>query len=146
MKGIIMNLQERVQRMLEGEQRRRIVALKWISEIEEILLPVSEDIWGTGDNFAGIPSNTITLTKLDKDNKKKNTCIYFRYINHEEIDTEYVGFYECNNCNVFGKPLEELRGKEFWYAIQTIMGWIPQVIAMMDRREESRNALLDKIK
>lgn len=141
------NLQERVQKMLEGETKRRDVALSWISEIEGILLPISEDIWSAGDDFGSGPTYTVTLTKNDKENKKKDTCIYFRYKNYESTDTECIGFYDNSftNCNRWGKSVENLKGQEFWYAVQVIMGWIPQLIEVMDEREEIRNDLLAKI-
>jgi len=148
-KGNIMNdLQDRVQKILKVEAKRRDIALKWVCEIKDILLPISEDIWGTGENFGGIPSSTITLTEFNKDKKEEDTSIYFRYNNYDIIETEYVGFYDNSftNCNLWGKSLEDLRGKDFWYAIKVILGWIPQVIEAMDKREERRNALLAKIK
>lgn len=141
-------LQERVQKMLDGEIKRREIALKWMNEVEEILLSASEHIWGTGDNFGDMPTNTITLIKIDKEGKKKDTCIYFRYVEHRgSNNTEYTGFYDNSEteCNTWGKSIEDLHGKEFWYAIQIIIDWIPQVIDMMDKREESRTALLSKI-
>jgi hypothetical protein len=141
------NLQERVQKMLEGETKRRDVALKWIDEIKEILLPVSQDLWGIWEAFSGDPTNTITLSKYDENNKKKRTFIYFRYKDYEAMETEYVGFYDNTfiQGNTWGKPIEQLRGEDFWCAIQVIMEWLSQVIEMMDERENSRNALLDKI-
>jgi len=142
------NLQERVQTMVNGENKRRSVALNWISEVEEILLPVSEHMWGNGDSFGDIPSYTITLTKLDKDNKKRDTCIYFRYKLHEGMNkNECVGFYDNSSTdgNMWGDSVTDLKGKDFWYAIQIIVEWIPQLINNMDKREESRNVLLEKI-
>ena len=144
------NLQERVQKMLEGEKKRREIALKWVEEITEILTSVGKDMWGGGDSFGGeLYTNTITLTKINKDNKKKNTDIYFRYDDHYGTDdTECSGFYDCSEtqCNVWGTSIDELNGKEFWYAIQVIIDWIPQVIEGMNKREKSRSALLKKIK
>lgn len=135
------DLQERVQKMLDGEAKRRDIALKWLGEIEEILLPASEDIWGEGDNF-GDPSYTITLTKFDGNNKKIDSQIYFRYADGD------TGFYDGSktHCNRGGEPIEDLKGSKFWAAIRIIIDWIPQIIEEMDKREESRNALLTKIR
>lgn len=143
------DLKERVQRMLDGENKRREVALKFINEVEKVLLPVAEDIWGTGDNFDSIPSNAIILTKIDKEGKKKDTEIYFRYVEFRgTTDNEWTGFYDGTNTymNVWGKDIAELRGKDFWYCIQIIIDWIPQVIEAMEKRQISRDQLLSKIK
>lgn len=143
------DLKEKVQAMLDGEKKRREIALKWLSEVEEILLPVAEDIWGNGDTWAGgMFTGTRSLTKKNKDGNIKETEIYFRFKNFEGTnDIEYTGFYDGSECemNTWGKLIEDLRGKEFWYAIQIIIDWIPQVIEIMDKRQISREQLLSKL-
>jgi len=43
------NLRIKVQQMLEGEKKRREVALKFIEQVQEILEPAAPDIWGHND-------------------------------------------------------------------------------------------------
>lgn len=142
------DLQERVKRMLNGEAKRRDVALQWINEVQEILEEVAEDIWGTGDIFGGMPSNTITLERLNRENNKVDSNIYFRYVDYiGPRDSEYIGFYENSKAlgNIGGKPISELQGKDFWLAVRIIMDWIPQITKLMDEKEAVRNALTDKL-
>jgi len=42
----------------------------------------------------------------------------------------------------WGRPIEELRGREFWYAIQVLIEWVPLVAELMDKKEKSRDELL----
>jgi len=140
------NLQERVQRMLDGEKKRREIALKWLEEVTEVIKPVAEDIWGSGVNFGGgMETYTTDILKIDKEGKKREAGIYFRY---KKLYEEYTGFYDDTNCNcnTNGTPIEDLRGKDFWYSIQVIIDWIPQVLEAMEKREISRDQLLEKIK
>lgn len=143
------NLQERVEKMLEGETKRRETALKWLQEIESILIDVAEDIWGSGISYYGDEEGTYTvdLVKTAKNGKKEDSGIYYRYRTHNgENCWEDTGFlYEKSGYNFWGKPVENVRGKEFWYAIQIIIDWLPQVVEAMDKREESREKLLQKI-
>jgi len=46
---------------------------------------------------------------------------------------------------VWGTPIEELKGKQFWYAIQCILEWIPIVSEAIDKRGKSRAKLLSLI-
>jgi hypothetical protein len=136
--------------MLEGEQKRREIALRWVAEIENILEPAAEDTWGGGVMYYDYdPTYTIDVTKIDKEGKKKETGIYYRYREHVgQTRVDGCGFYQNNGGegNVWGASLNKLRGREFWYAIQCIIEWIPQVIDAMDKREESRQELLEKIR
>lgn len=134
--------------MLDGESKRRDTALEWVDEVTEILEEVAEDVWGKGDNFGGMPSNTITLTKLDRENNAVDSSIYFRYVGYSgPRDSEAIGFYDNSYtfANVGGTPLSDLQGKDFWLAIRVIMDWIPQLTKTLDKVENTRNALLDKL-
>jgi len=141
------NLQERVQRMVDGERKRREVALRFLQEVQEILEPAAPDIWGTGE---GEPDceNYVTLTRLTEDGKKKKTGIYFRYRNHYGTnETEYPGFYDHSHYGYgcWGKPVEDMKGRDFWYCIQVIIEWLPQVAKQMEKKSAGREALLEKI-
>lgn len=142
------NLQEKVQSMLNGEKKRREIATRFLNEVEEILLPAAEDIWGKhydGDSY----TDAVYLTKKDKEGKISRTDIYFRWksIGNNFGYNEYSGFYteEGNGIPAGGISITEHRGADFWYAIQVIIDWIPQVIEAMEKRNISREQLLSKI-
>jgi hypothetical protein len=142
----LQQLQERVQRMLDGEKKRREVALKWLQEVESILLDSAMDIWGMyggANNY--YDQYTVNVTKIDKDGNESDTSIYFRYVSSKG---ETEGFYDKmgnNQYNIDGESIEYLSGSEFWGDIKTIINWIPLVVKEIDNKEESRNDLLRKI-
>lgn len=129
------DLQEKVEKMLDGEKKRREVALKWISEIEDILLPASKDIWGDGDVFGDVPSWAVEITD----------DVYFKY----SPVCGNVGFYNhipgCSEGNTSGELVENIQGSEFWYTVQVIMKWLPHVIDVMDKEAVSRDVLIAKL-
>jgi hypothetical protein len=139
------NLEERIQKMLNGEKKRREVALNWLHTIEEILFPVAQDIWGSGNCYGGFSEGTgaTTITRKTKDNKIEDTEIYFRYI----AGREDCGFYYGNDYipDYDGKNISNIKGKEFWYSIQVIIDWVSRLPEIMDKREDSREKLLAKI-
>jgi len=141
----ILDLQNSVQLMIDGEQKRRDRALKFIEKLQEILETVARDIWGNGEN--DMTDGIVYITRI-KNDKKEKTEIYFRYLNHNfDNRTEYHGFYDdqYSGYPFNGKEIEKLRGKDFWYAIQIIIDWIPIVNNMIDKRNQSREELLQKI-
>lgn len=144
-----MNLQElseKVQAMLDGEKKRREVALEFVNRLTEILEPVAQDVWGVGYEHCG----AVYVWRLRKDNdKRENTDIYFRYKTHYgEKDSETIGFYdgEMKGGPYWGTPIEDLRGKDFWYAIQVLIEWVPLVAALMEKQAASRQELLGLLK
>jgi len=44
----LQQLSEKVQAMLDGEKKRREVALEFVQRLQDILEPVAKDIWGDG--------------------------------------------------------------------------------------------------
>ena len=44
------NLQVKVQSMLDGEKKRREVAIQFTNILHNILIDVAEDIWGNGES------------------------------------------------------------------------------------------------
>lgn len=140
-----MNLQElseRVQAMLDGEKKRREVALEFAQKLQDILEPVAPDLWGDGCEN----SDAIYVWRLRKDNlKRENTDIYFRYSTHYgQKRDEVPGFYdgEMSGGPYWGRPIENLRGREFWYAIQVLIEWVPLVAELIDKKSASRDELL----
>ena len=138
----LQQLSEKVQAMLDGEKKRREVALEFAQKLQDILEPVAKDIWG--DGYEGF--NAIYVWRLRKDNlKRENTDIYFRYSTHYgQSRDESPGFYdgEMSGGPYWGRPIENLRGREFWYAIQVLIEWVPLVAELIDKKSASRDELL----
>lgn len=143
MKQDLAFLQEKVEKMLEGEKRRREMALKFVDKVAEILEPVAPDIWGSGEDpyFDGV----VRVTKK-KNDEIVQSGIYFRYKKHVADNyVEVPGFYYAPYDLLWGTSVEELRGSDFWYAVDVILKWIPRVIEMIEKREKGRAELLSKI-
>lgn len=138
-------LENKVQSMLDGEKKRREVGIEFINKVAEIMEDVATDIWGTGSNCEF--ENIVWLTRINKEGKKQETTIYFRWEEHNtQNGCEEVGFYDSIEYPVWGTDVTEQKGADFWYAVQVIKDWIPQVIEMIDKREKSRQTLLDLLK
>jgi hypothetical protein len=141
-----MNLQklsEKVQAMLDGEKKRREVALNFVEKLQEILEPVASDVWGEGyDNISAV-----YIWRIKKDTEKKEyTDIYFRYSTYRgNSDNEHIGFYdgEMAGFPLWGKGIEDLRGRDFWYVIQVLIEWVPLVAELIDKKQSSRDELLN---
>jgi hypothetical protein len=138
-------LEKKVEAMLNGEKKRREVAIQWLGKVEAILIPVAPDIWGDGK------TNDHTAATPVKNQENTDTVYYmyyFRYEKHEgEYDTEYTGFYygamyDNDDC-VWGQPVAELKGTDFWHAIRTIVEWIPVVEKLLDEKSQSREKLCE---
>jgi len=126
--------------MLQGEQKRRGIALRWVDEVTSILSDVGADIWGMGTSVYGEYTEAIYIG---------NNGIYFRYKTHygKYPLQEDMGFYfqEQGYSLIWGKEIEEMRGKHFWWAIRCILEWLPEVLKLMEEKEISREALLKKL-
>ena len=143
------NLQERIEKMLEGEKKRREVALRFIEELKETVLPVAEILWGEGTEEGKKQDSEYTAIWLPKkkENASYSTNVYFRFENWQGTDdTERPGFYYKGQYDygmkVWGTPLEDIKGKDFWYCIHLLIEWIPQLIELIDKKNESRDRLI----
>jgi len=138
----LQQLSEKVQAMLDGEKKRREVALEFVQRLQDILEPVAKDIWGDGCENA----DAIYVWRTRQDNlKRENTDIYFRYDTLcGSRSAEYTGFYdgEMSGGPYWGRAIEDLRGREFWYAIQVLIEWVPLVAGLIDKKFASRQELL----
>lgn len=146
------DLQTRIEKMLEGEKKRREVALRFVEELKETVLPVAEVLWGKGTERNKKEDAEYTAVWLPK--KKKNityyTNVYFRFESWQGIDdAEEIGFYFKGKYDygmkVWGTPLEDIKGKDFWYCIQLLIEWIPQLSELIDKKNESRDKLTSLI-
>lgn len=123
----IENLQERVNRMLNGEQKRREIAVKWLEEIEAILtLEFCEQLFGTD------PLWQHTTIKDD---------LVYRY-----EDDSVVGFSYFSDCYEYSDYLTNIKDNNFWDSIAKIIDWIPKLVQVMDSAENRRDRLLSKIR
>lgn len=134
-------LEDAVKRMLEGEKKRRSIALEFIRQVESILVDVAPDIWGQGYDDL----NAVYTQRRDEAGKTRKTSVYFRYDTHYGRDCmESEGFYfeEAGYMPVWGKPVEGYSGSSFWYCVQVIFEWLPILLEQMEKRSAGREKLL----
>lgn len=129
------NLQEKIQLMLDGEKKRRDVAIKWLKSVEELVFTVSYTLWGNVIDECDETTKTINLL----DGEKKATKFYFCYHNRER---SLEGFHIRNNDSMH---YSEIKGKDFWNLVEIVIQWIEKLIELIDVKNESRNKLLEKI-
>lgn len=143
----IQKLCEKVEAMLDGEKKRREVALRFVQELTEIMVEVAPDIWGE-EVIVWVKEEGFTpfmyfrphvrSKQMHKRDYDQNCDTYYEY-------TEYEGFYVTDSDECFGEDnfnIEDLRGSEFWKAIREIIEWIPRVMETIDERQASRDKLL----
>ena len=138
------NLQVKVQSMLDGEKKRREVALKFTNVLHNILIDVAENIWGSGESnyFDG----TATVRIKDKEGKNKPTDFYFRFNKHiTEHKDEDTGFYYSFEYPLWGTDIVNLKGADFWNAIRCIINCVPVLVEIIDNRDNSRDQLLSLV-
>lgn len=141
------DLKNRINKMLEGEKKRREIAIRWLQEVEDIVLPLAIDMWGEDDdeNSASDCPNSVWL----RNKEKKQINLYFRYkIHHGTNQKEETGFYQTDGGNYmacWGTLINELRGNYFWWAIRSIMEWVELLVETITVKEEAREKLIKKI-
>jgi hypothetical protein len=132
-------LTKRIKKMLEGERKRRDIALSFLSFLKEELPEVCRKIYGESGKYESVPNPAVWVRK---DGEK----IYFRYSPLVE-DREEIGFYYSIIENYRGEPIETFSwGRDFWYAIKTIIEWLPLLVKEIEKRELSRDKLVEKMK
>jgi hypothetical protein len=132
------NLKETVQRMLDGEKKRREKAEAFLDQLTEILTEAGPDIWGPGvTTHEGFEYKAIWV----------NENIYFRYgIHRGDTEVEHPGFYYSTYLPVWGKPLESLKGGKFWNSIKIIIEWVNSLDEELKKKEDAREAILALLK
>jgi hypothetical protein len=134
-------LMERIQRMLEGERKRRDVALSFLRKLQEELPQVCVELYGKGGKYETVPNAAVWVRG------KEGEKIYFRYSPLVEEDrVEEIGFYYSVIENYRGEPIETVKGRDFWHGIKIIMEWLPLLLEDIEKREFSRNKLVEKLK
>lgn len=131
-------LKEILQRMVDGEKKRREKAEAFLSELTDILVEAAPDIWGSGiTDHDGYEYKAIWV----------NENIYFRYVTHRgATEVEYPGFYYSNSMPVWGKPLESIKGGKFWNSIKQIIEWVDSLDDELKKKEEAREKILALLK
>lgn len=136
-------LEEQIKGMLEGEKKRREKALQFLDAVVETLEEFAPDLWGNGD---GVEMDAVWITKT-KDKKIQRTDLYYRYKPWTVWDNpETAGIYLGYEDLLGGQPIGELRGSIFWWAIRTVIEWLPLVAQTIKNKEESREKLLSLLK
>ncbi len=133
---IFQELEEKVQKMLDGERKRRDIALKFVQSLQELLLPVAPDLWGADEENAKF----VIFNRL-----------YFRYQQiYKSGNSEDIGFYIVNQkypeFPIWGTRIEDLRGNQFWKNIKSIIDWIPELTKQIKDKEDTREKILDLLK
>jgi len=133
--------------MLDGETKRREIALAWLTEVSEILEPVGLTLWGSRDSDDSRLIDTITIRNYNEEGKLVRTKLFYRYAEYASQNGMIsfpCGFRMLDDYNSVTK-VEELKGTEFWDAIEVIMNWLQIVIEGMDKKEIRRDALTAKM-
>ncbi|KZE79335.1 hypothetical protein AV654_17860 [Paenibacillus elgii] len=127
------DLKARVEAMVNGESKRREVALKFLKELEEILLPVAPILWKPDGCDAVHVSGDVYFCWSE-----------YSYGNHYES----TGFHVTDTRYEilrWGTELADIEGTEFWEAMRSILRWVERLGTMMDDEDAARNDLLSLI-
>ena len=144
---VMKTLEQKISQMIEGEKKRRSVAIEWLNKVTKTIFPVMVDLFGdaeTLENTYDENDNTLVLKV-----KETTTNIYFRYISHYgEREEEGVGFYTISEPEyetTWGDPVKFQKGNDFWRAVRTIMDWLPEFENLIESKGKSRNNLVSKL-
>lgn len=131
---------EKIEKMLEGDQKRRAIATEWLEKTIEKIDSASYEIFSTpvfeGDDIARI----------------EKSMLYFRYEPHHGRDkTEKIGFYfDTDGYGVWGIDVTDLRGKLFWNCIQHIYEWVtnrlPELVAAAEEKSIETIEMINPVK
>lgn len=127
------NFQQKSKTFFEEEGERRKRAMAFADKITEILLPVANQIFA-GPNYFDSQKHTVSVGKN----------AYFRWEKYHigNFDEE-PGFYGMSSVgNYLGVPLRYVSGPIFWGIVRSIVDWLPEVHALLDAKDESRDRLL----
>ena len=119
-----------LKREAEKENKRRAQAIKLLEQItEEIAEPLAE-LLGE-DEYNDVFKGFIWVHR----------GLYFRYVEHrEEKDVEKVGFYLTDDLPIWGRPLEDVKGRLFWQYIIEICEWIENLPAFIQELDKGRES------
>lgn len=142
-------LNEKVNAMLEGEQKRREVAIDFLDKLEEILNSVALDVWGDGSDLDpyGEETRAVFVKNKNKEGANFETPVYYRYEQEGDGDqSEWTGFYlDRIGLPTSGRYLPNVKGREFWEGIRCLIDWLPLLVETLDNRNASRDRLLSLI-
>ena len=136
-------LQEKVNEMLNGEKKRREIALKWLEKVTETIKPVCFELYGNANKTDNIYHDDTNAVWLRINNERKK--YYFRYGDHwgENPRNEGPGFYGSISEPYWGDPVEDMKGSDFWEAIRTIMRWLPELQNLIDAKQQNREEIIN---
>jgi hypothetical protein len=138
----LVDLQDKIQKMLNGEKKRREIAGEFLNEFKNILQEeVAETIWGSEDSDVGC----VVWVRNKVQGAYQKTDYYYRYDTWEGVNSnECSGFYKEDNTGspVWGTEIIDLKGADFWAAMRCIIGWVEVLVEIIDGRNESRDKLI----
>jgi len=137
-------LKEQIERMLAGEQKRREVALRFLSVALETITPACIEIFGIdGEWDNGVAGGAWLRTASKGGFHTADGIIIWK--SKTELGKQrgwLPGFY-------FGfaqEDPEKLRGPEFWNGIREVVEFIDYIQERLDKQAESRESLVEKIR
>lgn len=139
-------LEEKIEKMLNGEKKRREIALEWLHKVTETLKPICVDLYGDSKSTENMYEQNTDAIQIKVSEQYKP--FYFRYSRHDGANTsEFSGFYGYHGGHemYWGDPVEDMSGADFWFAIRTIMNWLPELEKLIADKEISRNSLCSRL-
>ena len=127
-------LKARIERMLDGEQKRREVALRFLDAAQEVIIPACIEIYGAGDEDEMIVGGTYI------GHPQESSCGLFFWATSR--DGWKPGWY-------FGPgaiPDIDARGKMFWGGVRQAVEFIDYIDQRLQAQEKSRESLVEKIR
>jgi hypothetical protein len=113
------NLELRMQKMVDGEKKRREVAIKYVEKFEEFMDANRETIWGDDKHIV-----------IDEDSG------FFYNAWRSDINDCFKGFHFEGEC------LSEQKGRGFWVGIKQLLNYSKELEKIIDTKETFRNDLI----
>jgi len=139
---------QKLQELQEKENRRRATAVSYLEKLEEELAPMFENI--VGENTNPEYMNVLWVAVFDKAQGKytpKHSSLYFRYTTWRgEKQSEPPGFYiDYTRYGVWGNPLTEVRGKDFWQYLKQVTDWLVDYLpGWIEQNDKSRDQRFER--
>ena len=136
-------LQERVKKMVDGEQKRREVALEWLDKVTSVLEEPCYEVLGNMSKYWGEETFAVSVWHI-KGEKKTYHSVFFSY----ENTGSPAGFYMADPSDdtfITVHALKDTIGSDFWRAIKNIITWLPLIEADLLSRSKVRNLIVEKL-
>jgi hypothetical protein len=129
-------LNEKIGIITAEETERTTKIVNWLTEITNIVKPVSASVWNSTIDFSDPESGSVTITD----------AVYFRY--NDDNSEERVGFHFVPtdiSGNFCGIHADKLKGIELYQLLDAVINWIPEFVKEIDEKNNIRKELMKKI-